>query len=44
MLTGKCLDGLIEGAWRIMGSSRRERSVRALEGALLEMPLSAHGR
>jgi hypothetical protein len=20
MLTGKCLDGLIEGAWRIMGS------------------------
>jgi hypothetical protein len=21
MLTGKCLDGLIEGAWRIMGSS-----------------------
>jgi hypothetical protein len=21
MLTGECLDGLIEGAWRIMGSS-----------------------
>jgi hypothetical protein len=26
MLTGKCLDGLIEGAWRIMGSSGERKA------------------